>query len=403
MLGALEKQVAALARSLKTALLDLIALASEAGLWKFLLADMIAWLGGSAVIYFIESAREASRIKTVAEALYFCWISMATVGYGDYTAHTAAGRAIIMVLVFIHIIIMALLSAGVASMLVARRLKEGKGLEKVRLENHLIICGWNSNGSRILQHMEHSTERVPVVLVNDLTEDDVAGIISNHTDMEIKWVAGDYTQEAVLERANARLAKGAVILADFSLHDADKSDERAILTTLTLKEMRSDLLVAAEVFKEGARPHLRRAHADEVVVAGENDAFFLLASTMTPGLSRIVRNALMPDTETDVIVREIPRHFVGKTFGELLKHVYEEKGDILLGIITHEPGMSLDQVLSDDYSVIDKFIEEKFKRAKLGGGRLSGYHPHLNPPAAFIIGERDKAVVLTRARENEKG
>lgn len=402
-MGGAVKQLVAAFRQFYAGFLDFASIASGAGLWRYLLADVIVWLLGSLAIYFIEFAHDPSRFGTLGEALYFCWISMATVGYGDYTAHSAAGRIIVMVLVFVHIIIMALLSAGVASMLVARRLKEGKGLEKVRMENHLVICGWNSNGNRLLQHLERAEEKTSAALVNDLPEEELAAVISNHPTLELRWVLGDYTQESVLERANARHARGAVILADYTLHDADKSDERAILATLALKELHSELMVAAEILNESSRSHLRRARADEVIVAGENDPFFLVASTLTPGLSRIVRNALMPDTETDFIVRDIPRQFIGKTFGELLRHVYDERGDILLGIITHEPGMSLDQVLSDDYTVIDKFIEEKFKRAKLGGGRLSGFHPHLNPPASFIIGERDKAVVLTRAKEAEKG
>ena len=326
---------------------------------------------------------------------------MATVGYGDYTAASAAGRAVVMILVFLHIIIMALLSAGIASMLVSRRLKEGKGLEKVRLENHLIVCGWNGNGHRILQHIERMSEHVPIVLVNGLTEEEVSAIISSHPKLEMRWVAGDYTQESAHERANAKQARGAIILADYSLHDADKSDEQAIRATLALKEIRSDLLVSAEILNESSRTHIKRARADDVIVAGENDPFFLIASTLSPGLSRIVRNALMPDTETDFIVREIPKHFVGKTFGELLKHAYDERGEIAFGVITYDPGISLEQVLSDDYSVIDRFIEDKFKRAKLGGGRSSGIHSRLNPSAGYVIGERDKVVVLSCARESE--
>lgn len=389
-------------QSIWAGVIDSVVLAGRAGLWRFLLADMFVWLVGSGAVYVVESGQETTRLRSFWETLYFCWISMTTVGYGDITPITASGRAVIMTMVLAHIFIIAMLSAAVASMLVARRLKEGRGLEKVRMENHLVICGWNRNGDRLLKHLsEFQEERIPVALVNNLEEDQATAIVESYPPLEVRWVSGDYTQESVLERANVRRARAAIILADYTLHDPDKSDERAILATLALKEIRSDLLLVAEVLTEGAKPHLRRARADEIVVAGESDAFFLLSSTLAPGLNRMIRNALSPDGGLEVWLADIPRHLVGKTFADILAHFYGERGEIVLGVITHEPGISLKQVLSDDYTAVDRFIEEKFRRAQMGSARQAGFNPRLNPPKDYVIGERDRAVCLRKSRHPE--
>lgn len=384
-------------------MIDSVVLAWREGLWLFLLADIFVWLVGSVTVYGFELANDPSRFRNIWSAMYCCWISMTTVGYGDFTPVTTGGRVTIGVMVLFHIFIIAMLSAAVASMLVSRRLKEGRGMEKVRMENHLIICGWNSNGIRILQHLANfEDESLPVALVNELTQDEAQSIIDGYPSLTVRWVSGDYTQESVLARANVRRARGAVILADYRLHDPDKSDERAALATLALKDLKGEVLVSAEIFNASARSHLRRARADEVVVAGESDAFFLLSSTLAPGLNRMMRNVLSPDAGVEVWTRDIPRSFVGQTFGDLMQHFYEESGEILLGVITHEPKMGLAEVLSGDYTAVDRFIEEKFKRAQMGSARQEGFNPRLNPPKGYVIGERDHAVCLRKARGAEQ-
>lgn len=390
-------------KNLAEGVAGVFARAAAEGLWRFLLADLLVWLVGSFAVYALEAGAGTRAIRTLGEALYFGWISMTTVGFGDITAVSAAGRAVVMVMVFAHIFIIALLSAAVASMLVAQRLKEGKGLEKVRMEGHLVICGWNSNGQRILSHLQHfEKEPIPVVLVSSMSEEEAATILEEYKGLELKWVSGDYVHESVLERANIKRARGVIILADYKMRDPDKSDERAILTTLAVKEIRSDLMVSVEVFSRSARPHLRRARADEIIVAGESDSFFLLSATLAPGLNRMIRNMLSPDQGLEVWVCEIPRRFVGRPFSEYFSHAYGESGNITLGVITHEPGIGLTEVLSDDYTQIDRFIEEKFKKAKLGSRKLEGYYPRLNPPLEYIITENDVAVCLQKARSTEE-
>jgi len=42
--------------------------------------------------------------------------------------------------------LLSLITASVASILVERKIKEGKGLETITDKDHIIICGWNENG-----------------------------------------------------------------------------------------------------------------------------------------------------------------------------------------------------------------------------------------------------------------
>jgi len=389
------------AHAMWNAIRDFLSATARQQLTRVFAFYLLMLLVGSTLAFVFEHLANPTRFRSLWDAVYFVFISMTTVGYGDYTPATTAGRIIIMLMVVVNVVLVALVSATIASYLVTRRLKEGMGLEKLSMRNHLILCGWNANAEGILRHLAMFEEkRLPTVMVNSLPEEEASVIVATYPSMELKWVTGDHTHEVVLERAAARSARAAIILADYSLHDADKSDERAILTTLALKSLNPDIIVSAQVFNESARPHLRRARADEIIVAGDQDGFFLLASSLAPGLSRMAREILSPEGGQQVWVRPIPRSFVSKTFSELMDHWYQESGDILLGVIGFEPGITLSEVLSDDYTVIDRFIASKFEKAKLGGiGKKGGYFPRLNPGADYTIAERDLAVCLGKPRK----
>ena len=42
---------------------------------------------------------------------------------------------------------------------IAKKIKEGQGLEEIKLKNHLIICGWNFSTGQILSRLEQDKKR----------------------------------------------------------------------------------------------------------------------------------------------------------------------------------------------------------------------------------------------------
>ena len=71
----------------------------------------------------------------------FWWaiVTMTTVGYGDFSPKTPEGRLFAVFIMFIGISLVSLLTASISSIFVAQKIREGKGLEKLNLANHLVL------------------------------------------------------------------------------------------------------------------------------------------------------------------------------------------------------------------------------------------------------------------------
>jgi len=124
----------------------------------------------------------------------------------------------------------------------------------------------------------------------------------------------------------------------------------------------------------------------------------LLASAVSyPGLPRVFSNILSRDDKNKLRKAEIPGQYIGKTFKELSEYYREKKNAILIGLLKEKKSMKLEDMLSDDTSVIETFIREKIiesKKALLY--EKEQMKVNINPDDEDIITENDYAVILSR-------
>jgi voltage-gated potassium channel len=343
---------------------------------------------GALVVYAAEAGAPNGTIRSPGDALWFVFASMTTVGYGDLTVTTPLGRVASALLVLGGIGFLWGGTATFASVLVTQRIREGRGLDTIQIEGHLIVCGWSQYAERVLEALASAGRAESTVLVNELPEEMVSDVLVRHRGA--RFVRGDPASEVTLERASVRHASAAIVLADASRPAAD---ERTALVTLTLKSLRPDLVVTAEALDLKSESHLRRAGADEVVVSGEFNAFLLSSATAAPGIPAVVRPLL---THGGTALRRvpIPAEYVGKTFGELARALRERDGSLLIAIVSEAKGLTLDDLLTDDTSLVDRFISDEFQRSgneflRFERGAISAL---VNPSDAYVIQRSDTAV-----------
>ncbi len=370
---------------------------SAGGLWAALqreripalaLATTTVLLAGAAAVFAAEATSPGTRIRGFGDALWYGLATITTIGYGDVTPVTGLGRLASIILMLGGVGLVSVMTATFASVLVTQRIREGRGLDQIRDSGHLLVCGWSQYAERVLEAI-FATGRVErVALVNDLPEDEAAEILTRVR--AARLVRGDPTSEVTLERANVRHAAAAVVLADASRAGAD---ERTALITLALKSLRPELPVIAEALDLKSESHLRRAGADEVVTSGEFNAFLLSSASVAPGIPAVVR-PLLSGGGAGLRRIAIPSADVGRTFGEVAASMRRADGTLLIAVVSEAKALTLDDLLADDTSLIDRFIQDQFQQAgteflRFERGQMRAL---VNPSDAYVIQQGDVAI-----------
>ncbi len=373
----------------------------------YLLATVTVF--GTAVYYF-ESHEPGALIKTIGDGIWWGFVTIATVGYGDRFPITWPGRVLAVLMMGSGMILTIVISGTIASILVERKMKEGKGLQKINLSDHLVICGWNKNAVRILHGLQavcdKNRKKMDAVLVNDLDIDSLNELQFTYASkfLSIEFVRGNFTHEPTLENANIRKARSILLLADESGQNSlTNADERVVLTAYTINNINPGARISAEIINAQNEQYLKRTNVESVVVNGEFNSFLLINSAMHPGVPQALRELMSFNLGRGVTSLAIPAQYVGKSFQDLFGFIRDHDESLLIGIISESRKLSIDDFLSEDPSSIDDFIKRKFAESQLDyfadtGGKLNVM---VNPGWKYVIQENDRALVIDGRRAKE--
>jgi voltage-gated potassium channel len=189
------------------------------------------------------------------DSFYVTIQTVTTVGYGDVTPQTFAGRvfASIFMVVGVGIVVYILTSTVqtiVQSEMFAAFDERRRHREMSKLQDHFIICGAGRVGSRIISTMQSA--HVPFVVI-ETDEPKVAELLERNAHVLVK----DATLEETLRDAGVERARGlAACLPD----DADN-----VYVVLIARGLNPNLHIVARAVEEQAEEKLIRAGANRVV------------------------------------------------------------------------------------------------------------------------------------------
>ena len=227
------------------------------------------------------------------DAVYAAVQTVTTVGYGDVTPSTPAGRlfaAVLMlagvglVLYALTVLAQAVLQSEIVGMLDRRR----KIREMKRLEGHYIVCGAGRVGRRIIRSLQR--ENLPYVVV----EHDEKRLIELDAD---GWpiIVGDATLEDNLLAAGVKNAAGlAACLPD---------DAANVYAVLTARGLNKDLHIVARAVEEQAEPTLIRAGANRVVAPTIIGSQSMARSLLKPAIADFM-DSIVAET-MDLVFEEV--------------------------------------------------------------------------------------------------
>lgn len=257
--------------------------------------------------------------------LWWSVVTLTTVGYGDITPSTPAGRLIGIFLMFSGIGTLSMLTATIASFFVELRLKRDRGMGSYDLNGHVILCHWNHSTEEVLRELraDPRTAESAIVLIADVDSKPL-------DDDLLHFIRGNVTEET-LRRAGVERAATVVIMGD-DRFDASTRDAQAVLATLTVETLNPAAYTIVEVVDEENVRHCRRAHADEVIVAHQLSSSLIASAAVDHGLSKVVTELLSQRYGNDLRSLPAPAALAGKEFAQALAEMKRTNSAIVVAV-----------------------------------------------------------------------
>ena len=284
---------------------------------------------------------------------------------------------------FSGVAFISIVGAGIVSWFVNLSLKGGRIMERVTLENHIIICGWNVQGEHIIKQLLSPDIAVnrPIVILANLNE-------RPHIDPVVDFISGDPTKEDDLRRAGIMTADTVIVLTEFN-REPNKDinpDAQAVLITLAVESLRRDVYTCVQLFNSDYKKHLERAHVDEYICLDRLSGNLLVTSALNHGLSGVIGELLEFSGGSEFYKKAVPRPFCGLRFREAARIINDE-GMILIAV---ETDIKVPQLDEDGNVILDDSGNPKLKKKE----KLI-INPQKNEyPDDFIFQEGDRMFLI---------
>jgi len=356
-------------------------------------------LTGAVLVIFFES-KFNNEFQVIGDAIWYVFVTMTTVGYGDKVPVTTGGKVIGVFVMLFGMALLSVFTATISSIFVARKIKEVRGLEEIKLKDHLIICGWSYTGEQMLTFFQKDKEKTgPIVLINQLSEDAINDILNHFADLKVKYVRGDFTKESILNRANVGQSRVVIIIPDSSSGLSMPSDERTILATLTIKAINPKIKVYAHLLDRENLSHIKKAKVDDVLISDAYNGYLMAAQVLSPGVPQTIELLLSENSPFIFQRMEIPSNLAGVPYGQLKHEIEKDKDTICIGLGREQERVQISAILSDDYSFLDQFIKRKFEEAGRGMGEEKKINIRINPSVNTILADKDFLIVITQGEK----
>ncbi|MCP4119303.1 MAG: cag pathogenicity island protein Cag26 [Desulfobacteraceae bacterium] len=302
-----------------TVLTRLLHLLKRENMHRILFFALGVFVSGSVLLVLFEKE------ILLRDALWWCVVTMTTVGYGDISPTTLGGRIVGLLVMLSGIGLIGLLTATIASLFIENKFMEKRGMKTTDLKDHFIICGWNFRGETIIQEMrtDPKCEKIPIVIIADM--DETPDLREN-----LFFVRGQI-DPATLDRAGADKASAAIILSDDAL-DTYARDAKTILATMTVKNHVPDLYTCVELMDSKNMDHLKLAGADEIIVVGEISTNLLVQAALDHGITRFVSELVSNRYGNELYKIKMPTYLVGNSFFNAMCRLKEKENILCIGI-----------------------------------------------------------------------
>lgn len=269
------------------------------------------------------------------------WSALFSLFAGEYITElprTLGGKVAALMIMFSGLGFFAVIT-GTISAIMIEKLKEGtvlKGKRLSDLEDHLVVCGWNSGVETMLKEFQNTRdfrEKDVVVICN---REELPGRETLRRSDLVHHLRDDFTRSEVLKKANVDKARAAVIVSDLGDgRTRQDADARTVLAALTIEKINPRVRTCAELSNAMNEDHLRMGKVDQVILTRDLAGHMLAQAAMHTGAVSVIKDLLHSSVGSRLESLPVEGDLVGLRFEEALGRVLGERG--LLPVAVERP------------------------------------------------------------------
>ncbi|MBS2039924.1 ion transporter [bacterium] len=267
------------------------------------------------------------------------WVSLFTVAQSEYANQlpdSVGGKLVLLGLELCGLTFFAVLTATTSAFLL-EKLRDGTVLQRMHLddlEDHVMICGWNSgleSTIKQLQHHPNFCEREFVVIADRPELPELADLPFRH---KVRLIRDDFTRVEVLQRCNVAQASVALIVSDIAQgRSRQDADARTVMAALTIEKLNPQVYTCAELSNAMNESHLRMGKVNEVVITQDLAGHLLARAAVSPSSWRALHELVQPSgSRPGFTSYPVTDDLVGRDFAALVSDWIGQKGILLVGV-----------------------------------------------------------------------
>ncbi len=244
-----------------------------------ILLIFVVFVGG--ISMYIAEGNKNDNINDLFDALYWSFITITTVGYGDISPVTTPGKIISFVIIILGIVMISFATSVLVSAFSEKlnELKEERIAEHISENNSfLIICGYGQIARIFLQQYAKISNKY---IILDVDKNRVAQAINDGHNA----IADDPSRFVVLNRFYNKNSKITVLALT-------GSDVENIYISLNAKAVSKDIEVIARASSHKLYNKYMRAGADRIILPNEIASSMMVASIVRPVMYKAI-NAIL--------------------------------------------------------------------------------------------------------------
>ena len=294
---------------------------------------------------------------TLWDSLWTAYISLTTVGYGDYFAKTWQGRLVTVLITFFGIGSLALFAGSIIEYVINKRLKRMRGEKDYRGEDHLVIVNIPSYDEifELINEIDACKEfsNVPKILLSSQLPDNDREIPEKMMKRIDAYIRGIPSSMETLKRANMKKAHACIMMGNAA---SPTMDDVNTLTAGIVEKNWPQVRTILDCVRDDTLGNLKHFGIDGGVNSTLLQMGLLVQELKAPGtfdvyseLSTNTKGQQIYISEKPFSLWDIPK--TGMQIGQLKKAVLNLNLPVTIIGIKKNGGKNVALNLSNDYIV----------------------------------------------------